>query len=412
MHLYVSVFIYTTGEIVNPSARLTQKSLGYILAMHYSDQLTGSSANLLNLQCFAGRHLENVKVVEPFLAKSTIFGASFSPSYIQNETQNTNRVRLSDIFDIDAWERYSQSKNYSTLVSWETFLGSHPRPLILVHHEWRTSGCDPQIMLNATQEFVVANEFVVVRQVCLDFRKSGVLSPEKFIRRIYGQHKPNKVVVLFNVWGGIIRSVTNFRLGVRTKLCSRYSEIRLSRHSDLISNDAKKYVAKYMNNSNRYVAIMIRFEYLGIRHNFIEESEEFQREQLLECYSNISSAVENLKRENNINNILLTTDFSRHGSKDMKKKKSPYLSLDMVNETVPEMFKLLFGKSFDQDEWEGSFESVAHFKVSGYIAVMQKTLAANSACLVLVGGGSFQASTQELFGELHPDSKCVIHLCS
>ena len=96
----------------------------------------------------------------------------------------------------------------------------------------------------------------------------------------------------------------------------------------------------------------------------------------------------------------------------MNREKNPYLSLEVLNETVPEMFELLFGDSFDQDEWEQSFESVAHFKVSGYIAVMQKTLAANSACLVLVGGGSFQASTKELYNELHPDSDCVIHLCS
>ena len=61
------------------------------MAMHYNDQITGSIANVMNLQCFVGHHLKEVKVVEPFLNSiGSILGVSLSPSYEKLDPQDMN----------------------------------------------------------------------------------------------------------------------------------------------------------------------------------------------------------------------------------------------------------------------------------------------------------------------------------
>ena len=393
----------------------TQSSLGYIMALHYSDQLTGSCANVFNLQCFAGHHLDNVYVVEPFLLMTSVLGTNLSSYNNWHNLPTENSVKLSNIFDIKAWSNYSDSRHYSPLVSWESFIQKHPTFMILVYHTWNLE-CNHQdhldkVMIDATKNFVQENGFEIVRHVCLDFRKIGVISPKSLVDKIYGPYNPSSVVVIFNVWGGIILDkVTNFRLGVSGTHCNRLNDQRLSRHSELVSRDVIKYTSKFMNNTKKYVAVMIRFEYYGIKHKLINQSPESQRKRLLECFQNIGSKLESLKHDKSIKHTLLTIDFSKHGSKDLRGNKSPYLNMTVLNETIPKLFEVMFEKSFELDEWEQSFVSVAQFKVPGYIAIMQKTLAANSDCLLLVGGGSFQESAKTLHNELHPGAGCIIEL--
>ena len=414
LHLFQIIsFMLHADEKTDQS---TQSSLGYIMALHYSDQLTGSCANVLNLQCLAGHHLDNVRVVEPFLLMTNVLGINLSSYNNWHNLPKENSVKLSNIFDIKAWSKYSDSRHYSPLVSWESFIQKHPPLLILVYHTW-TLECSHQnhlhmVIRDATKNFVQGNGFEIVRHVCLDFRKTNIISPKRLIDEIYGTYNPSSVVVIFNVWGGIILDkVTNYRLAVSGTRCNRLNDQRLSRHSELVSRDVIKYTSRFMNNTKKYVAVMIRFEYYGIKHKLINQSPESQRRQLLECFQNIGSKLESLKHDKSIKHTLLTMDFSKHGSKDLRGNKSPYLNMTVLNETVPKLFEVMFGKLFDQDEWERSFVSVAQFKVPGYIAIMQKTLAANSDCLLLVGGGSFQESAKTLHNELHPGAGCIIELC-
>ena len=43
---------------------------GYVMATHYSDQMTGSPPNLMSLQCWASILGPSVRVVEPFVCHS------------------------------------------------------------------------------------------------------------------------------------------------------------------------------------------------------------------------------------------------------------------------------------------------------------------------------------------------------
>ena len=381
--------------------------------MDYSDQMIGAARNLMTLQCFAGHHIKSkhVKVVEPFLHPiGSSLGVSLSPSYDKLEPQSANTVRFSDVFDMEEWKDYYSSKEYAPLISWDDFIKNSPKRLILVHHQWFTKDCD-QSMINATKEFVTENKFEVVRQVCINFQYTGVLSPQKFLDTIYGSFEPNEVVVIFNRWGGFVNYVRNYRFSVRNITCG--GDKLLFSPSKQILSDVQEYSVKYMNNTNQYIAVMVRVEYFAINNHFNGLSTEVQHKKLMECFNTINQKVTSVIQEKNIANRLLMMDIGKHGTYFFRTGtgKSSRLDMKALNKAVLQFFEMMYGKSFTQEMWEKSYESVARFNAPGYTAFMQKQLAANSTCLLLAGGGSFQLSVKTLYNKLHPGTKCVIHAC-
>ena len=101
---------------------------GYILELHASDQLTGGGMNLLSLQCLAGR-LGKAVLVEPFEVHGT-FGVQLSGDEV--DFARDNNVRLSDIYNMEQWNAYTDKRGYRRLASWEDFLQYAPRDVILV----------------------------------------------------------------------------------------------------------------------------------------------------------------------------------------------------------------------------------------------------------------------------------------
>ncbi len=104
---------------------------GYVLATHFSDQLTGSMWNTLSLQCWVPTLPGDVRVVEPFLHYGSLLGVNLNPypdvhvkpdgkagpHYAEGQTFE-NTVRLSDIIDINEWSEYVSANDLAPLISW------------------------------------------------------------------------------------------------------------------------------------------------------------------------------------------------------------------------------------------------------------------------------------------------------
>ena len=386
------------------------------MSMFYGDQLTGSTANLMNIQCFFGHHLKskNVRIVEPFLHTSTgsILGVSLDPAFEKVKRNETNIVKFTDVFDVKEWTNYCSSRKYAPLITWEEFVKHSPKKLVLVHQQRLRRECKKS-MLSSTKEFVTENNYEIVRQVCINFKYTGVLSPRQFLDKVYGQFKPNEVVVIFYRWGGIVDGVADYRVSIKGTSCYRDSMIRLFHPSKQLLSDVKEYSARYMNNSKDYVAVMIRVEYFAINHGLNKLPTDVQRNKLIGCFNMINEKVKNMMQEKQIASKSLMIDVGKHGTYSFRKGtgKSSRLDLKALNDAVQYLFEIMYGKSFTQEMWEETYESVARFNAPGYIAIMQKQLAASSTCLVLSGGGSFQASARILYNELHPSAKCVTSAC-
>lgn len=401
----------STGQGIFPVTRSPEMETGFIMAMHYSDQMTGASGNVMNLQCFVGHHLRGVKVVEPFLHPSgSTLGVGLSPSFEKMSPHLLNMVKHSDIFDAREWADYAKSREYAPLISWKDFMKRTPKKLILVHHQWETRECN-QSMINATKEFVTEHKFKIVRQVCINFVYMGVLTPRELLGEIYGDFSPNEVVVIINHWGGIMHNIEEYRFSVtRATSCYRRSDVRLYHHSKPLLDDVNEYSRRYMNNSSQYVAVMVRIEWLGIHNKLYRLSAEDQRIKLMECFNSIYLKVNSLKAKMGLQGTLITMDVGKHGSTGLKDEWSPYVDISSLNEAVKGFFRTML---LNKDDWEDSFVSVARFNVSGYIAVMQQELAANSVCLILVGGGTFQRNAKALYDEVHSltSTNCILNLC-
>ena len=377
---------------------------GYVLALHFSDQMTGSITNVLCLQCWA-RQLD-LLVVEPFAVESYL-GASLKTG---QEGLEENSVKLSDIFDGSLLRKHSKKKGYSPLVSWEKFVRYTPRKLILVTQPISYGGCDSDLETLREQVVPFAKEynFTIIREVCFNFLKNGSEETSKsFNARIFQEDDPQTVTVMFDRWGGIDREHgDDFRMAISDSQCWRSvgEAVRVCRSSESIVNDAQLYATKYFN-GGLYNAVMIRFQYFFINHQLNSKSEEVQSAMIDGCLESILAKWKELKSNYS---TLLTMDFGSYGTIDFNS--GPWL-----DEKIRRFFDRIYGTALSLEQWEESFESIARKKSRAYIAQMQKELAGRSQCLVLAGSAgmsSFQDQARTLHDIYHSSPVCNAEACN
>ena len=390
---------------------------GYVLALHFSDQVTAATANVLSLQCWAEQ--SNLLVAEPFVIHSWL-GASLKTG---REGSEENAVRLSDVFDIDVWQRHSREKGYSRLVSWEEFLSNAPRDVIIASQP-PSGDCNLVNFENNSSPFLALHNFTVSRKVCFNFRKSGALPSKQFFARLYGPLSPHETTVIFDRWGGIQADTGSvWRMAVTGNNCLRkvYEITYAAKKSKLILDDGTNYISSFLGGNHTYTAVMIRFEYFFINHHLNSQSPEEQYSLIDGCLRDIQSVWHRLKEEHSLQNVVvLTMDYGKHGSHHKSgagAASSRFSSYPWMREKVEVLFTDIYGSSLSMQEWERSFEAVAQRNSSGYIAQLQKELAARAQCLLQAGANgmsTFQQQAKVLFDKYHSRSKvnCFAKACN
>ena len=395
-------FQHDSGEATLSTEKKASK--GFIFALGFGDQMTGSCMNLVSLQCWA--HELSLSVLEPFVVR-TRFGISIKTG---QEGVKANAVRLSDVFDIDFWQKYTERMKYSHLVSWEDFLSSAPRKLIIAA-QLTTGECESEMDPYKETVLPFANQykFTIVREACFNFRKTGSVEKSKFKEDLYGEHSPNEVTVLFDRWGGIGNGEPKWRISLLNPTCQRdYAYIRNApRKSASVSNDVQRYIDTYLNGSNTYIAVMIRFEYYFINYKLPSKSDEEQISLVDKCMQSIVSEWRTMSTKHSLRNTVLTMDFGKLGSLTVANRSNT----TWMEGKVRGLFNDIYGPSLSLEQWEESFESVASKKAAGYIAVLQRELAARAQCLMVAGSraeSSFHGEAKRLYTEYHSGSEeCV-----
>ena len=125
-----------------------------------------------------------------------------------------------------------------------------------------------------------------------------------------------------------------------------------------------------------------------------------------DCAKNISNLEE--IQNNKDWDKTLAIDLGTFGS-------SGYRSQDKEEEVLYDgFFKAVYGNNWTTEEFENSFIKYLGTNNPTYIAQVQRTIAARSDCIVLIGGGStFQAAAIEFYKNFHPNVKkqCIILHC-
>lgn len=402
-----------------PTEVPVQSESGFVLVSQYSDQMTGASLNLLSLQCWASALGNDVRVVEPFLVKGSKFGVDVSLEPGEERREQVLRVRLRDIVDIEAWGNETIKRGFAPLVSWVDFLKQAPRSLILVDAECsRRSDSDKctefeNRFRKPAFQFAKQHNFTVVRAVQM---KRILYTARDFEHLVYGDYSPNNSVVLFNYWGGIHDNHPRaYRVGISDmKHCNRLTfSSFLFRSSKTIRDDSQRYVKQYMPlaRNSGYISVMFRSERFGLAHGFHDVHSEGEKlSTLTDCVQSIVGCVDKLRQQYSIQSVFLAMDCRKQGSMAFRRLSSPaYMSRELVDVVAQDLYQSIYGNSSSLDEWDESFDSVATFKAAGYLAQLQKSLAANGTCLLTAGGGNFQQSAERLYREMHK-SHCTIQI--
>lgn len=380
-----------------------KSTASYVLAANYWEQQTSGSRNLQNLQCWAGQW--NAQVVEPFFDGSVIT----SPLV---PTQSDRVMRFGDLFDLAAWNEHSRKLKYSELVSWDTFLHEAPRQVIIVrfiHERWdqvqllrkKVSenpsrylpsseryklGCETTWPNKNTYSFFQQNKFLVVREVCFNFRYGDHLTNKQFVRDVYGEFSPSSVTVAFRTWRGMGSSP---RILVSDSSC-RDTKLQLYIQPSIrLAHDAQKYIDTYLGNTD-YIAIMARMEKSKITLH--------RPGTIHYCFEKIIKYWMDMKQHTMINKTFLSIDIGRYGSNSFRNTGD---ATDLKTEFKNFLLRL-YGGSLTAQDWENTFENVTGTNHAGYIALLQMTVFSRAKCMIMTGGGSFQTHAMNLYMSNHP----------
>ena len=363
---------------------------GYMLALSYSDQMTSAVGNLKSLMCLA-KKIGGVQVVEPFVTGS-LLGLNLTANW-------TKEVKMTDVLDNEVFKNSLPLDKFGELASFETFLQNTPRKLLMVQC-CRASFCRPckdEGLITKTRVFCEWNGLELVGVECVDFEKEKILNLTAIKTHLYSKYSKSEVVILFELYGGIENGVYapayGYRFFSNIKECKRegsYSSIAASQY---VLSDADKYIQKYLNGSS-YISLMIRMEMVFIK------SEATQRPKVAkQCFDNLLRKLNNIGKRTGLKQIFLTLDIGRYGSESFQHGSK---SERAIEEHAGEFLSTIYGRNMSLGEWEERYISTCKRNNPGYVAIVQKQIAARGEVLVLSGpGSSYQGSAKILYEKLH-----------
>ena len=391
----------------------------HVFSLSYMDQMSWASTRWRSLQCWASqlRQRYGIRIIEPFVTD----GAHLGVPTLGN--QGPYEVwKFSDIFDINSWQRSISNGGFPVnIVSWEAFLSSGARNVVTVqivypYHSDCTENRQTDIMCNDKRmqrlfsEHLPPNNFILMKSICINFRELDILTIEQFNEMIL-DNIPEKmpITVMFDEWRGLGENSCIARVSGGS--CSVYNKrfIGVTLHSmtpsSRIKSAAHKYIERYLQGQNDFVAIMIRWEKI-LLYDFYSYHNASQHYSGSHCIKGIWKFVNVVFRKQHIKASFLTTDIGKYGSSTFDLYNSTQGSTSiLLTYYTQQLLRLLFQKPLLLSEYEQRFEEVSGSENPAFISQMQKAIAARARCLLLVGWGSFHRNTLNVFKAMHKGRK-------
>ena len=367
---------------------------GYMFAMVYGDQGTGAFTNLMSMRCFAGK-LGGIRIVEPFMVGSRL-GINISKNWREE-------MKFSDVFDTGVANDNAKRKNFSELVPFEEFLEDAPRKLLVVQHRCTHCliHCGHPRGLEYGRTFADKHGFEAVGQVCLDYKENGKTQLRDITKQIYNKYDKSELTVMFTRFGGLEKGGFSpdrvFRLFISGAPAACYrgdpSINSVIRPSKLVRQSANIYVQKFL--QTKYISVMIRIEMvLGPP----PKDTEVARKRTKTCLSNLAQRLDGIRSKTGIGKIFVCLDIGKYGSDGLRQK--------AVADNLGPEFDSFLSRTLEDgmtlSKLDATFTNATLIDNPGFVAMLQKTIAARGDVLVLLGGNSnFQSSALELHQSMH-----------
>jgi len=410
---------------------LSKASYGYVLAYQLYEQQTAAARNLWGLQYWA--NTVSMKVVEPFFMN---YGMSFEPMV----AGVSHPARFSDLYDRNFWNQQSTKRKCSELVSWEDFMEHAPKKTILavvatpkpnrresvddnvvkvfddLHSNTSSQECVGNEFPSETLSYFRKERFEFVRKVCIVFANSSPMAITTFTQHILGPYHPNTVTIIFSHWKGIKSGRVNLK---DVKLTNDNTVAVGLLPTKQIVEESERYLQKLRLDSRvkydggKYFGVMVRVEKVFI--HFVRY-QKYSAEKFWNYMMDCASTLKTLKEFRMYKDWgrMFTSDMGKYGSLALQRMPAGVHGKSNAK-LLKTFFTAVFGEdSWTRDEFEKSFNKYLNISDPVHIAQVQRTIAAKSDCLVLVGGGStFQQVAISFYKNFHPNTKkhCIIKHC-
>ncbi len=379
-----------------------------VLSLDYWEQTGNALKNLFDLQCWAST-VNISKVVMPAIE---VYGAG-----VFHLGLNKKSLAFADLFDLDHWNTMSQELGYSALVTQQYFLERASRHIVYVRILYPGTHLGCQTINSLTDlklfkswyRYLTSKGFFISTTVCIDVRKA--ISKEEFQQKIL-ESTSGDVTILFSKWEGI-RSTSRVALsGSRcTANLDKVGRLTTSSKSPLYkyatSNSTQqvvpsKHILSYIHQflskyipEKRYIAVMLRTEKL-FRNNKYKAIVSRPPDNN-PCASDIISDWKKMVTKSNLSKTLFVSDIGSHGS--MRWSNSLALKFSRYIEDM-------FQPELTLSDINSILEKITGSKDSVQIAVLQQQLVAHATCVLVVGGGTFQGQTFNMYAHNHKGREC------
>ena len=398
-----------------PSLSLASRSETLFAYVHgYAGQQGSGIRSLSVFQCFlTSLHGKNALIAEPM----------FKDSYFYTYT-NSN-LTFSSLLDLNYFNEQSRKIGYPEMINHDEFTRDSPRYAVYILIRglsgtslqriiWQAPTINNSLMCLENDDIpklsrpygnpkAVCSRKCVVRIVELwaarirEWDGTCASSVNNIRRIIFGDLSPKEVTLIFTYFA--FYKYPPLAVPPNTIDCTKSKQTRVQfRPGEKIIRDAQAYMDTFLGGVNR-LAIMLRIERIVISsHDHLTA--------VKKCFNEVLA----LKKKLAMNSKpLVTMDVGGEYGTGTSKDKS---LRGNVEDYSIKTFESLYNNAWSVSEWEKSFVKAAGGVTDrGYIAALQRVLASRADCLVLVGGGDFQAMAVLDFMQYHNSKECIHVVC-
>lgn len=405
----------------------------YIITQTYGGQMTRAIRNMMLQQCWGTSLGYSSYIVEPFSADSNLYhSVSFWNNTIKGKLHTA--TRFSDYYDIEHYNLKSRKDKSLRLVTWENFVMKAPRTSVVFMVPEKSCSVSsknseaPDLKLSSNcsftkpfQDFITGLEkynFHVIKVVCVHCSElHRPLTLKKLHEELYTGHQFSKITVLMNTWRNFAFTSSWLQLPRFCRLNEHPATSNRLRPSLRVIKDTQYYTKNILGNKG-VIAVMLRIE----RFLTLQVSRRIQNN-LNSCINATLEIHDKIKksRDNTERSTFLTMDVGRFGSHVMQQSNAVSRltahgddSMESINSIAENTIKHIYNRRFTLKTWENTFvETSGGITEMGYISIIQRNIATEADCLILMGGGSFQQVAAYHYLKKHPDSssRCLHTIC-
>ena len=409
---------FIAASSTSPSSDSIKRT--FIITHSFGGQLTRAVKNMMIQQCWAQSLPNTAAILEPFSSESLLLHTPEIWDSVRSGRMK-NAARFSDFFDLKLYNHVSVEDGGVPLVMWEEFLLRAPRQVVVVP----TPPASCSLLVNHHLQTILDRDFKAFLKGLQTWNFNIV---KVFPINCYNQNRGKKLIemmspyllnstIAFSSWRNYNVARTWLDLDTRCNISDKYPADRL-----LPSHKMKMHMKYYRTNilgAEKTIAIMLRVErFLCLKQR---SSTRLMDETVDSCLDKTLSLFSQLKQEPIWANSqpFLTLDIGRYGSGIMQSNETVAKfgeSLEAVTKSVTALLvKVYNGRWGSIREWEDSFvDATEGITERGYVAMLQRGIAVQSDCLILMGGGSFQEVAANQYLQAHPDpaQQCLHTVCA